>query len=110
MQELVDSGLEYLPGEPVVVRVVRRGLRVELSDQGRAVELAGKPAGWWEPLERLVREEYWLNLSRRGEVFVPFFDGGGRCDELVERVAKASLAVYQELLDLEIGRTPLGAR
>lgn len=100
-EELVDSGLEYVPGEPVRVRVVRRGRRVELSDGGRAVALAGKPAGWWEPLERMVREDYWIDLSRRGEVFVSFVDRGERSEELVRRVAEASLAVYQELLDFQ---------
>ncbi len=83
------------------VRVVRRGPRVELSDGGRATELAGRPRGWWEPLERLVREEHWLNLSRRGEVFVPVVDPApDELSALVRRVAEASLAVHQELLDL----------
>lgn len=100
-EQLLDSGLEYVPGEPVRVRMVRRGRRVALSDEGRAVALAEAPPGWWEPLERMVREEYWINLSRTGEVFVPVVDTGELFDELVHRVAEASLAVYRELLEWE---------
>jgi hypothetical protein len=91
--------LEYLPGEPVRVRVVRRDRRVRLTDDGRAVALAGTTQGWWEPVERMVREEFALNLSRSGEVFVPVVDPGPRLAELEERVAAASLAVHRELLD-----------
>jgi hypothetical protein len=100
-EELVETGLEYVPGEPVLVRVVRRGARIELSDAARAVALAGRPGGWWEPVERMVREEYSLNLSRRGEVFVPVVADGPGLEPLLARVAEASLAVFQELLDRE---------
>ena len=100
-EELVDSGLEYLPGEPVLVRVVRRGRRIELSDEGRGVALTGRPPGWRDAVERLVEETYWLNLSRRGEVFVPVVAAGPGLEPLLARVADASLAVYQEILDLE---------
>ncbi|MBV8563550.1 MAG: hypothetical protein JOZ56_10700 [Actinobacteria bacterium] len=93
--------LEYLPGEPVEVRVARRDRRVKLTDDGRAVALAGRPRGWWEPLERMVREEFDLNLSRSGEVFVPVVDRGQALDELEQRVAAASLAVHRGLLDLQ---------
>jgi hypothetical protein len=100
-EERVASGLEYLPGEPVRVRVVRRGRRIELSDEGRGLELAGRPPGWRAALERLVEREYALNLSRQGEVFVPVVGAGPGLEPLLRRVAEASLAVYQELLDYE---------
>jgi hypothetical protein len=41
-----------------------------------------------------------LNLSREGAVFVPAFEGRP-IESLAERVAKLSLAVYQEILDLD---------
>jgi hypothetical protein len=101
IEELVDSGLEYRPGEPVLVRVVRRGGRIELSDEGRGVALAGRPPGWRDAVERLVQEEYWLNLSRHGEIFVPVVRAGPGLGPLLARVADASRAVYQEILDLD---------
>jgi hypothetical protein len=100
-EELLDTGLEYRPGEPVRVRVVQRGPRIDLSDGGRAVELAGRPRGWREAVERMVEREYWLNLSRQGAVSVPVVAAGPGLEPLVRRVAEASRAVYQELLDLE---------
>ncbi|MGH3050554.1 MAG: hypothetical protein ACRDLK_10375 [Gaiellaceae bacterium] len=100
-EELVDTGLEYLPGEPVVIRVVRRERRTNLSDDGRAVELAGRPSGWRDAVERLVERDYALNLSRHGDVFVPVVAAGPGLEPLVRRVAEASRAVHQQLLDLD---------
>ena len=42
-----------------------------------------------------------LNLSRDGAVFVPAVEGGLDVDALARRVARLSLAVYQEILDLD---------
>jgi hypothetical protein len=100
-EELVDTGLEYLPGEAVLVRVIRRGRRVAVSDEGRAVDLSGRPPGWRDAVERLVEDEFWLNLSRQGAVHVPVVPAGPGLEALLERVAEASRAVYQEILDLE---------
>jgi hypothetical protein len=96
-ERLVDSGLEYVPGESVLVHV-RRRLAVHIDDRGRAVELAGRPSGWLEVAERTV-EEYALNVNRRGVVFVETVYEAW-IDELTARTAEASLAVYQELLEL----------
>jgi hypothetical protein len=96
-ERVVDSGLEYVPGEPVRVRVRKRHHRYVIDDDGRAVELAGRPRGWLEVAERAVGE-YWLNVNRRGVVFVPTVYER-YLDELTARVAQASRAVYQEVLE-----------
>ena len=70
----VDSGHEYLPGEPVTVLVRKRVDRYELSDDGRAIALAGRPAGWHTVAQRVVDESE-LNLGRDGRVFVPAVAG-----------------------------------
>ena len=101
-EERVDSGLEYRPGEPVLVRVVRRGRRIDLSDEGRGVAHAGKPAGWRDAAEQVV-DGYGLNLGREGAVSVPVVPAGPGLEPLLARVAGASLAVYQEILELDPG-------
>jgi hypothetical protein len=90
---------QYRPGEPVEVVVRKRGRRFDVSDGGRAVELAGWPDGWRSVAERLVEDVYWINVNRRGLVFVQATER--RLDELVHRVAECSAALYVELLDLE---------
>jgi hypothetical protein len=99
-ERVVESGLAYVEGEPVRVLLRKRGSRLQLGDGGRAVELAGRPPSWRDIAERLVERERGLNVSRHGVVFVPAIEG--RCvEELLHRVAAASLALYQELLDVE---------
>jgi hypothetical protein len=95
----IDSGLEYLPGEPVLVHVVQRGNRYLVTDDGAAVERAGRPRGWREAAQRSMDEDC-LNLSRSGAVFVPAVGDGSSIESLVERVAALSLGVYQEILEL----------
>jgi hypothetical protein len=86
------------------VRVIarRRGDWVHFSDDARAVELAGRPPGWLPVAERVV-SELALNVNRRGVVFVSSPES--RPEEwrrsLEERVADASLAVYEALLELD---------
>jgi hypothetical protein len=92
-----DSGLEYLPGEPVRLRVdVRRFF--EVSDERRAVELAGRPPGWRDVARRIEVERV-VNVSRHGAVQLPVM-GRHSFEEIAERVANASLELYQALLDL----------
>lgn len=93
MESLVESGLEYLPGEPVLVRVVRREGRVRVSDVARGAALAGQTKVP-EDVARQIEQEFVVNVSRRGEIFLPG-------ERFVDRVARASLALYEELLDLE---------
>jgi hypothetical protein len=99
IERSIDSAREYAPGDPVLVRVVQRGGRYLVTDDGAAVERAGRPGGWRDAAQRPVDEDS-LNLSRSGAVFVAV-SGGCAIDSLVERVAAVSLAVYEEILDLD---------
>ena len=95
----VDSGLSYLPGEPVTVLVRKRAIRCELSDEGRAIALSGRPPGWRAAAQRVV-DEAALNLARDGRVFVAV-NMGRDLDELAARLAATSADVYDAVLDLE---------
>jgi hypothetical protein len=99
-EEIFDTGLVYTEGEPVVIAVRRRGWRYDLRDDGRAVELAGKRRGWREAAVVAVGA-FNLNLTRTGVVSVPAVEGGADREWLAGRVAEASLAVYDALLELE---------
>jgi ankyrin repeat protein len=98
-EETVDAGLEYLPGDPVFLRVVRRR-SLWIDDQGGAVARAGKPAGWREVAERIA-EELIVNISRNGTVSLPVSRRGPGYDAIVRRIAEASVALHEELLELE---------
>lgn len=93
-------GVDYVPGEPVEVFARKRGPRWDFGDGGRAVRLAGKPAGWLAVAERLVREEG-MNVNRAGVVFVPAFERSCRdLAALALRLGDVSHAVHAELLEL----------
>jgi hypothetical protein len=92
----------YAPGDPVAVRVRKRGHRYAIDDEAGAVERAGRVAGWLPVAERAVAELA-LNVNRRGVVFVQAGEGRD-IDALSERVADASLAVYAALLELDAPR------
>jgi ankyrin repeat protein len=98
-EETVDAGREYLPGDPVVLRVVRRR-SLWVDDQGGAVARAGKPAGWREAAERIA-DELIVNVSRNGTVSLPVSRRGPGYDAIVRRIAEASVALHEELLELE---------
>jgi hypothetical protein len=98
-QTSVDSGLSYLPGEPVTVLVRKRGIRYDLSDEGRAIALAGRPPGWRAAAQRIVVAEG-VNLARDGRVFVGVVQGRD-LDALAARIARTSVDVYDAVLDLE---------
>ena len=87
-ERLVDTGLEYAPGDRVVVRVIERNGR----DGARAAAKAGRTKVP-EEIARRVEEEFVVNVSRRGEIFLP----GA---QFADRIGQASLALYQDLLDL----------
>lgn len=61
----VVTGLSYRADEPVLVRVRRRGHRYDISDDGTAVTLAGKPDDWLHLTERLVAVEASTHQSPR---------------------------------------------
>ena len=96
--EGIETGLEYTPVEPVRLRVDFRRFPYVLDD-GRAVELAGRPSGWREVAERIARERI-VNVSRAGVVSLPVVAAGPGFDVIVERIARASLELYLELLEL----------
>ena len=95
---VLSTGLEYAPGEPVEVVVRKRSWKFDLSDSGRAVELAGRPSGWRDVAEPIVNEQYFINVNRRGVVFVQ--SNALRLDSLATRVAECSRAVHAALLEL----------
>jgi hypothetical protein len=97
---------EYREGAPVVVRVRRRAHWVDIDDDGAAVALAGRPHGWLDAAEQVVREAA-LNVNRRGRVFVTVHERRD-LDELVTRVAATSRALYAALLELDEGDAPAG--
>lgn len=96
---VVDSGLSYAAGDPVRIRVRRRGHRYDLSDDGAATSRADRPQGWLEVADRVVAVGG-FNVNRRGVVFVPVVEGRDIA-ELAMRLAEASLDVYLALLDLQ---------
>lgn len=96
---LIDTGLEYRPGDPVLVRVVRREGSTRVSDDRAAFERAGSPSGWPDAA-RKVNLELEVNFSRDGSVSLPVVAAGPPEAEVVTRIGAASLAFYQELLDL----------
>jgi hypothetical protein len=98
-ETVVEAGVAYGDGEPVRVRVRRRGDRFTIADEGRAVEKAGKPAGWLDLARRIAEDQYWLNVNRQGVVFVPAVRVAPPW--LVGRVAECSAALYDRLLDLD---------
>ena len=99
-ERVVDTGLEYLPGDRVRFRVVHRDQRTSVSDEGAAVERAGHPAGWRDVAHR-IENDLVVNVSRRGAAWLPVVSCGPNEEEIVRRIGEASLALYQDLLDLE---------
>lgn len=101
-ETVIDTGLAYRPGDAVRVRVIRRPAhRVEITDDGGAIERAGKPAGWRDVAAQLERELI-VNISRRGVVSLPVVGAGPDEDVVIARIAEASLALYDELLELSV--------
>jgi hypothetical protein len=99
VDELVDTDLEYMRGDPVILRVVQHRFPY-VRDDGAAVEKAGRPDGWRAVAEQ-VGKELAVNVSRGGVVSLPVVPAGPGLDAIVERVADASQTLYQELLDLD---------
>ena len=65
-----------------------------IDDGGDAVARAGFPPGWRE-VARRIEDEYCVNISRHGIVFLP----AGR-HEFEARIAAASSAFANDLLHL----------
>jgi hypothetical protein len=98
-EEVIATGREYAPGDPVLLRVTRRRL-VWIDDRGGAVARAGTPAGWRDVAERLA-DGLVVNISRHGVVSLPVSRGGPGYEAIVRRIAEASLALHQDILDLD---------
>ncbi len=98
-EELLDTGLEFRPGDPIQVRVLHRDRRTLVTDDGAAITRAGAPAHWQETAQRLGRELD-VNISRQGVVSLPVVRVGPPEPEVVRRIAEAARAFYQELLEL----------
>jgi hypothetical protein len=96
---VVDTGLEYVPADPVRIHVIHRERRVTVSDDGAAVQRAGHPRGWQVVAQRLAAD-FVVNVSRQGVISLPVVRVGPGEETIVRRVAEASLTLYQELLDL----------
>jgi ankyrin repeat protein len=101
-ETITDTGLAYRPGEPVRLRVTRRERRLTVSDVGAALAQAGRPAGWRAIAERLERE-FDVNISGAGAVWLPAVAAGPPLHAIEQRIAQASLTLYQELLELASG-------
>ncbi|HEX4108975.1 MAG TPA: hypothetical protein VHX88_12620 [Solirubrobacteraceae bacterium] len=100
-ERTVDSGLCYRPRDPVRVRVLRRGLRISVSDDGAAVARAGRPPGWRGAARQVEREL--ANVSRQGVVSLPVVPVGPGEEAVVCQVAETSLDLYRAILDIEAG-------
>jgi hypothetical protein len=99
-ETVIDTGLEYRPGDPVRVRLVRREHRISVTDDGAAIEKAGRPPRWREAADR-VGEELDVNISQDGVISLPVVRVGPSEQTIVRRIGQASLGFYQELLELE---------
>jgi hypothetical protein len=84
--------------ETVHVVVKRRERRVQVTDEGSAVALAGTPPGWRD-VARRIELDYCVNVSRHGVVFLPC-QGRYTVEQIEDRIARASHALYEDLLDL----------
>lgn len=96
---MVATRLEYLPGQPVQVRVVHRERRISVTDDGEALRRAGRPPGWRDAIGRVL-DEVDVNISRDGVVWLPVVAVGPGREAIVQRIEQASLSLYQELLEL----------
>jgi hypothetical protein len=99
-ERTVEPGPLYADGEPVRIRVRRRGHRYDIDDNGEAWRRAGVSGS--EALaaaERVVAAEG-FNVNRSGVVFVPAVEGRD-IDGLATRLAGCSRAVHAALLELE---------
>lgn len=99
-KQVVQTGLRYRPDDAVRVIVVHRAQRLSITDGCGAVERAGLAAGSQRVFDRIARSLD-VNIQRTGEVWLPVVEAGPGEDEITRRIADASLALYQELLELQ---------
>jgi hypothetical protein len=70
-----------------------------VTDDGGAVDRAGRPSSRHVAAERVLRE-FDVNITAAGVVSLPVVPAGPSEQEVVQRIGEASLALYQELLEL----------
>jgi hypothetical protein len=99
-ETVIRTGLEYRPGDPVAVLVVRRERRTTVTDDGRALQMARPAAGWRRRAQHIARDLD-VNVGRQGTVSLPVVAVGPGLEAIVQRIAGASLILYQELLELQ---------
>jgi hypothetical protein len=101
-ETVVDSGREWTPGEPVHIRIRRRGAFTEVDDDGEAIRRAGRPPGWFEVADRIAAADG-MNVQRStGRVFVSYGVRSGHDDaEIERRLAETALRISHGVLDLE---------
>ena len=83
----LNTGLSYLAGHPVRIRVRKRGSRYDITDGASAVDLAGRPDGWLATASDTAARTG-MNVNRRGVAFVTGFEQRDVAD-LVTRLADA---------------------
>jgi hypothetical protein len=99
-ESVVNTGMEYRPGDPVRVWVRRREGRVAVADRGAALARAAAPADWRRACAR-VHAELDVNITHAGVVWLPVVAVGPSEPQVVRRIGRASLVFFQELLELE---------
>ncbi len=110
VETVVETGLEYRPGDPVRVWVLSREHRLSVSDHGAALRKAGAGPGWERACGR-VHAELEVNITRGGVVWLPVVAVGPGEQDVARRIGRASLIFFQELLELDPpwGGHPAGA-
>jgi hypothetical protein len=90
----------YADGEPVTVRISKRGHFTHIDDGGEAVAkaLARGATRDWLPIAEEVVEREGFNVNRRGVVFVSF-GRVGDVDELAASLGECAYAVHATLLE-----------
>lgn len=83
--------------------VKRREGRIQVTDEGAAAAEAGLPPGW-KDVARRIEDQFCVNVSRHGVVFLPVSPRGPSLEEVEERIATASRALRDELLELATAR------
>ncbi len=89
--QLLESGLEYVPGQPVLVSLRKRGDRYDIDDRGRPCVSPGEAR---RPRVQPERQPCRRRLRAGLRVAV------AGLDELAQRIAAASAALHAELLEL----------
>lgn len=90
----------YVDGEPVTVRIRRRGHFTHIDDDGAAVAKARALGATrdWLPVASAVVDDEGFDVNRRGVVFVTL--GRGRdIDAVAARLADCAYAVHTTLLE-----------